>query len=190
MRVPARNVLPIPDDFGFDEAAAVPLAFLTAWRALITRGRVRPGEDVLILGAGSGARDFYTQAVITGKLMIDQGIDDHHVFPAKFLEEKGITLARARDCVLNRTLIDRTTNQMIGDRAPSQYLADIRKTAGFPFNTVLASHCLPTDDASPLWMDDYDAFLAWRQDRLWREIQEATGLTEAADLEAGEAELS
>ena len=144
----------------------------------------------LILGAGSGARDFYTQAVITGKLMIDQGIDDHHVFPAKFLEEKGITLARARDCVLNRTLIDRTTNQMIGDRAPSQYLADIRKTAGFPFNTVLASHCLPTDDASPLWMDDYDAFLAWRQDRLWREIQEATGLTEAADLEAGEAELS
>ena len=39
-------------------------------------------------------------------------------------------------------------------------------------------------------MDDYDAFLAWRQDRLWREIQEATGLTEAADLEAGEAELS
>ncbi len=54
MCVPARNVLPIPDDFGFEEIAAAPLAFLTAWRAVITRGRLRPGEDVVVLGAGSG----------------------------------------------------------------------------------------------------------------------------------------
>ncbi len=54
MRVPARNVLPIPDDFSFEEAAAVPLAFLTAWRALITQARVMPGDDVLILGVGGG----------------------------------------------------------------------------------------------------------------------------------------
>jgi NADPH:quinone reductase-like Zn-dependent oxidoreductase len=52
--VPARNVLPIPDDFSFEEMAAVPLAFLTAWRALITRAHLRPGEDVVVLGAGSG----------------------------------------------------------------------------------------------------------------------------------------
>lgn len=54
MRVPARNVIAMPDDFTFIEACAAPLAFLTAWRALITRGRLRPGEDVVILGAGSG----------------------------------------------------------------------------------------------------------------------------------------
>jgi NADPH:quinone reductase-like Zn-dependent oxidoreductase len=54
MRVPQRNVLPIPDDFDFVEISAAPLAFLTAWRALITRGRLRAGEDVVILGAGSG----------------------------------------------------------------------------------------------------------------------------------------
>jgi NADPH:quinone reductase-like Zn-dependent oxidoreductase len=54
MKVPARNVLPIPDDFAFEEIAAAPLAFLTAWRALITRGRLQPGEDVIILGVGSG----------------------------------------------------------------------------------------------------------------------------------------
>ena len=51
---------------------------------------------------------------------------------------------------------------------------------------MLASHCLPTGDASPLWSDDYEAFLAWRQDRLWQEIQRVTGLTEAAELEAEE----
>ncbi|MFQ5343030.1 MAG: zinc-binding dehydrogenase [Anaerolineae bacterium] len=52
--VPARNVMPMPDEFPFAEAAAAPLVFLTAWRALITRGQVRPGEDVLILGASGG----------------------------------------------------------------------------------------------------------------------------------------
>ncbi|RME84055.1 MAG: alcohol dehydrogenase [Caldilineae bacterium] len=52
--VPARNVMPMPDDFSFIEAAAVPLVFLTAWRALITRGQLRPGESVLILGASGG----------------------------------------------------------------------------------------------------------------------------------------
>lgn len=54
VRVPERNVLAMPDDFDFVETCAAPLAFLTAWRALITRGRVRTGEDVVILGAGSG----------------------------------------------------------------------------------------------------------------------------------------
>jgi NADPH:quinone reductase-like Zn-dependent oxidoreductase len=52
--VPARNVLPIPDSLSFEQAAASSLVFLTAWRALISRARVRAGDDVLILGAGAG----------------------------------------------------------------------------------------------------------------------------------------
>lgn len=95
-----------------------------------------------------------------------------------------MTSPRARDCVLNRALIDRTTNQVIGDRAPSRYFADIRQTRGFPFDAVLSSHCLPTGKNSPLWDDDYEAFLAWREQRLWQEIQRVTGIAEAADLEA------
>jgi NADPH:quinone reductase-like Zn-dependent oxidoreductase len=51
---PATNLYAIPDDFPFDQAAAVPLAFQTAWRALISQARVRAGERVLILGAGGG----------------------------------------------------------------------------------------------------------------------------------------
>jgi len=65
VRVPARNVIAIPDDFNFVEACAAPLAFLTAWRALITRGRVHPGEDVVVLGAGSGVS---TAAIQIAKL--------------------------------------------------------------------------------------------------------------------------
>jgi hypothetical protein len=141
------------------------------------------GAICLILGTGTGARDFHTQAVITGKLMSDWGIDDHHIFPAAFLEKRGIGPARLRDCVLNRTLIDRTTNQMISDRAPSDYISEIRKTPGFPFETVLASHCLPAALDSPLLRDEYEDFLNWRQAQLWSEIQHVTGVTRASDLE-------
>ena len=63
--VPAGNVLKIPTDMDFPQAAAVPLAFMTAWRMLITRAKVRPGEDVLILGAGSGVS---TAAIQVAKL--------------------------------------------------------------------------------------------------------------------------
>ena len=145
------------------------------------------GAICLILGGS--ARDFHTQAVITGKLMAEDGIDDHHVFPAAYLERREIAPARRRDCVLNRTLIDRTTNQMIGARAPSDYLAEIRDTPGFPFEEVLASHGLPAGADSPLLRDDYEAFLLRRQERLWREIQRVTGATEAADLEADDKDL-
>jgi NADPH:quinone reductase-like Zn-dependent oxidoreductase len=54
VRAPEVNVLPIPGDLSFEEAAAVPLVFLTAWHMLFTRAALRPGEEVLVLGAGSG----------------------------------------------------------------------------------------------------------------------------------------
>src|SRR5262245_2755597 len=52
--VPAHIGLPIPDSMSFEQAAAAPLVFLTAWSMLISKGNIRPGEDVLILGAGAG----------------------------------------------------------------------------------------------------------------------------------------
>jgi NADPH:quinone reductase-like Zn-dependent oxidoreductase len=52
--VPAVNVIPIPDSLDFNEAASVPLVFLTAWHMLIGRAAIRPGQTVLVLGANSG----------------------------------------------------------------------------------------------------------------------------------------
>ncbi|HZI92787.1 MAG TPA: zinc-binding dehydrogenase [Patescibacteria group bacterium] len=52
--VPGVNVMPIPGKLTFNEAAAIPLVFLTAWHMLMARARVRPGEDVLVHAAGSG----------------------------------------------------------------------------------------------------------------------------------------
>jgi NADPH:quinone reductase-like Zn-dependent oxidoreductase len=64
--VPAHIVLPIPDHISFEEAAAAPLVFLTAWSMMVGKGNIRPGEDVLILGAGAGVG---TAAIQIAKLV-------------------------------------------------------------------------------------------------------------------------
>jgi NADPH:quinone reductase-like Zn-dependent oxidoreductase len=56
--IPAENVYPKPGRLSWHEAAALPLAGLTAWRSLMTRARVVPGETVLIIGIGGGVATF------------------------------------------------------------------------------------------------------------------------------------
>ncbi len=52
--ISARNLLRLPDHVSDQQAAAAGLVYLTAWHSLITRGGLRPGERVLIVGAGGG----------------------------------------------------------------------------------------------------------------------------------------
>lgn len=52
--LPGKNLLKIPDGFGFAEASAAALVYLTAWHSLISRGQLRVGETVLIVGASGG----------------------------------------------------------------------------------------------------------------------------------------
>jgi NADPH2:quinone reductase len=54
--VDAQNVIPIPEysELDFNQAAAAPLTFMTAWRMLVPKARVKPGDSVLIIGIGGG----------------------------------------------------------------------------------------------------------------------------------------
>jgi NADPH:quinone reductase-like Zn-dependent oxidoreductase len=52
--VRSANLEPLPEQLPFEVAAAVPVAYTTAWRMVVTAGRVRPSERVLVLGAGGG----------------------------------------------------------------------------------------------------------------------------------------
>lgn len=52
--VPGANCMPYPERLPWERAAAVPLVFLTAWHMLVGRAKVRPGEDCLVIAAGSG----------------------------------------------------------------------------------------------------------------------------------------
>lgn len=54
--IDAENVIPVPEQSGLDyvQAAAFPLTFMTAWRMLMTKAQLKPGDDVLIIGIGGG----------------------------------------------------------------------------------------------------------------------------------------
>ena len=54
VKVPAQNAIQIPAALSFVNAAAMPIAYLTAWHMLMTRAKLRPEDDVLILGVGGG----------------------------------------------------------------------------------------------------------------------------------------
>jgi alcohol dehydrogenase len=54
VRVPAHMIVPLPEDVSFADAAALPVAYGTAYRMMVARARIRPGEKVLVLGASGG----------------------------------------------------------------------------------------------------------------------------------------
>lgn len=75
VRVPSANCFPIPVGLSFEEAAAFPLVFATAWGMLHTSAKLRPGEWVLIRGIGGGvataalrlALDFRAHVIVTSR---------------------------------------------------------------------------------------------------------------------------
>ncbi|MHB8481878.1 MAG: zinc-binding dehydrogenase [Nitrospiria bacterium] len=54
IKVPAQHLLKAPGNLSFEESAAFPLTFLTAWHMVVTKGELLPGQTILILGGGSG----------------------------------------------------------------------------------------------------------------------------------------
>ena len=96
VRAPLRNVIPIPGGLSFDEAAAVPLVFTTAWHMLFKRAQLKPGEDVLVIGAGSGVGSAAIQiAKLAGARVIAVAGSDAKLEKAKALGvDEGINHTR------------------------------------------------------------------------------------------------
>jgi hypothetical protein len=134
----------------------------------------------LILASGERPLDFHSRAVLNDQLLASNGIDDHHIFPAKFLEDRGLE-SRQRDSVLNRCLIDRETNQRISCPAPSEYMSELRTEPGFPMQVVLRRHLIPYGQESGLWSDNYEQFLQQRLELIHSAVRRATGLNESPD---------
>ncbi len=68
VRVPATLLVPKPEFLSWDEAAALPLAGLTAWRALLTRAAAKHGDRVLVTGIGGGVALFVLQFAVASGL--------------------------------------------------------------------------------------------------------------------------
>ncbi len=77
VKSPEANVIPIPGNLSFDEAAAVSLVFITAWHMLFTRAGLKPGEDVLVIGAGSGVGSAAVQIakLVNARVIATAGAD-------------------------------------------------------------------------------------------------------------------
>lgn len=96
--VSSNNLLHLPESISFEDAAAVPLVFQTAWRAVVSKAKVRPGEDVLILGASGGVG---TASIQIAKLA------GGRVFAVTSTEEKMIQAKKmGADFALNRNDAD------------------------------------------------------------------------------------
>jgi NADPH:quinone reductase-like Zn-dependent oxidoreductase len=75
---PSRQFAPIPDGISPSEAAAFPLAALTAWQCLVDTANIRTGQTVLVHGAGGGVGHLAVQiAIALGARVLTTGRDDH-----------------------------------------------------------------------------------------------------------------
>ena len=100
VKVPAGNILPLPEAIAFEAGAAIPLAMLTAWHALIAQAHVQPGHTVLVQAAGSGVGSAAIQiARLAGaRVMTTVGADDKIEF-ARSLGAEHVVNYRTQDFV-------------------------------------------------------------------------------------------
>jgi NADPH:quinone reductase-like Zn-dependent oxidoreductase len=97
--VPAENVYPLPDELSFEDAAAFPLVFETAYRMLVTRAGLREGETVFVWGIGGG--------VATAALAIAKALGGRVIVTSS----SGAKLERARELGADAT-IDHATEDV------------------------------------------------------------------------------
>jgi NADPH:quinone reductase-like Zn-dependent oxidoreductase len=100
VKAPAANILPLPEAISFEAGAAVPLAMLTSWHALVAQAQLRPGQTVLVQAAGSGVGSAAIQiARLAGaRVMTTVGSDDKIDF-AKALGAEHVVNYRTQDFV-------------------------------------------------------------------------------------------
>jgi NADPH:quinone reductase-like Zn-dependent oxidoreductase len=145
VRAPSVNVIPIPGNLTFEEAAAIPLVFLTAWHMLFSRAQLRPAEEVLVIAAGSGVGSAAIQiAKATGARVIATagsgpklakakalGADDVLLHAGEFAREvKRLTGGRGVDVVFEH-VGQATWEQSVYSLKPGGRLVTCGATTGF-----------------------------------------------------------
>ncbi|WP_460326141.1 zinc-binding dehydrogenase [Paenibacillus sp. YSY-4.3] len=92
VKVPAENVYLKPSHLSWEEAAALPLAGLTAYRALVTKGKVKKGETVLVPGVGGGVATYLVQfaAALGAKVYVTSSKEEKIQKAKKFGATEGV----------------------------------------------------------------------------------------------------
>jgi NADPH:quinone reductase-like Zn-dependent oxidoreductase len=100
VKVPAENLLPLADQVSFEAGAAVPLAMLTSWHALIAQADLKPGQTVLVQAAGSGVGSAAIQIarIVGARVITTVGADDKVEF-ARAIGAEAVVNYRSQDFV-------------------------------------------------------------------------------------------
>ena len=100
VKAPAANLLPLPESISFENGAALPLAFLTSWHALVAQAQLKPGQTVLVQAAGSGVGSAAIQIarLVGARVMTTVGSDDKIEF-ARSLGAEHVVNYRTQDFV-------------------------------------------------------------------------------------------
>lgn len=99
-RVPEANVVPMPSNLSYEEAASMPLVLLTSWHMLIGRAKLKTGKDVLGWGPGSGIGVMAIQiARLLGARVIAVAFTEEKLQKAKNLAADDVVNHRAHDVV-------------------------------------------------------------------------------------------
>ena len=110
----------------------------------------------------------------------------HHIFPKNFLKKGLKRYVEEVHLVPNFCFLPADLNNKIKDRPPCEYFAEFRGSDGVNpnFDPALRSHLIPSGPDSPIWNNDYDAFLQQRTDLIWAEILKALGKGDIFDAGA------
>jgi zinc-binding alcohol dehydrogenase/oxidoreductase len=92
IKVPSDHVFPSPSHLSHEEAAALPLAALTAYRALVSRGEVAEGQTVVVPGVGGGVATFLVQmaSALGARVFVTSGSDEKIEESKSFGAEGGV----------------------------------------------------------------------------------------------------
>jgi NADPH:quinone reductase-like Zn-dependent oxidoreductase len=174
--VPQTNIVPRPTSLSSVEAAAVPVTFLTAWQMLTRKAQVKPGDDVLVIAAGSGVGSAAVQiAKLHGARVIATASTDEKLARARALgadeginhqtqdllaEVKRLTGKRGVDVVIEH-VGEAVWSQVILGTAKGGRIVTCGATSGFDARTdlrhvffrqleILGSTMAPKGDLFPI----------------------------------------
>ena len=146
VRCPEVNCLPCPENLDWVHAAAIPIVFQTAWHMLVNRAHVQPGEDVLVIAAGSGIGTAAIQIAkfLGARVIATAGTDEklakakeigadetiHHGIMRVSKEVRLLTHHRGADVVIEH-VGEATWNESVKSLAPGGRLVTCGCTTGF-----------------------------------------------------------
>lgn len=125
-----------------------------------------------------GARDFFWKARIVDLDRDECKIDIHHIFPTAWCEKNENNIPpTVFNSIINKTPISYKANRMVGGKAPSQYLEQLRSHAQVQLSTHEQDHILKSHliDPTKLRSDDFDGFFAARKAELLAIVANAMG---------------